>query len=583
MDGPSESVENDPQPAGVPRRTRGRWRPKRPSAKGVALWTVIVSLGILFVVLAVAIAFTAFRPPGYTPMQWLIALAFLAPLGAALGALIWYGRAMGRATAARDIAQESFRTVAATMGDGIITIDEGSRIQFVNAAVEEIFGYPQEELIGNELTMLMPERLRERHRRGLQRYLTTRKRNVSWEGLPFQGRRKDGIEIPLEISIGEHVAGKRHVFTGIVRDMTERMRAQQALAESEARFRGLVETAPEGIFVLDSEATILEMNPAGEQLLGRPRMEVLGHRLSEFVAADREPILRKYVEERLVGLGSADLYEGVWLGREGQRIHVQLTSQTLGNPEGDPYLVLFVRDVSEQRDMQRKLVESERWASMGRLASFVAHEINTPLTNISLLTASVSRRTTDADILERLKKISMQGKIAATITSELLKFGRPGAINPVETDLVGLVQGAVEQAEAFRKPGTVLHTELDNGPVLCHVDPIRIHEVVVNLLKNAYDATPNGSVTVRMRHRADSVAIAISDTGVGIPPEVQARLFEAFFTTKKKGEGTGLGLAISRNFVVSHGGDITVDSEVKKGSTFTVHLPQRPPGAGTET
>jgi len=242
--------------------------------------------------------------------------------------------------------------------------------------------------------------------------------------------------------------------------------------------------------------------------------------------------------------------------------------------------VYIVRDVTAQIEAQRKLLETERWVSMGRLASFVAHEINTPLTNISLLTASVARRTKDPEVLERLKKISTQGKIAANITAELLKFARPGSINPVETNLNEVVEAAVEQAEVFRKPATRLKTQLGVRPLIRPIDPLRIQEVVVNLLKNAYEATPEGIVTVRLEERGELAAIEVSDTGMGIPPEVMARLFEAFFTTKKKGEGTGLGLAISRNFVVSHGGDITISSEVNKGSTFTILLPKEVPSAG---
>ena len=359
--------------------------------------------------------------------------------------------------------------------------------------------------------------------------------------------------------------------------VAERARSERALAQSEAKFRGLIRSAPDGIFVVDPGTTILDVNPAGEALIGRPRPQVVGRSLTEFIPAERVPIARQYFADRLDGLRATELYEGVWLAASGRKMHVQLTSQVVRPQEAEPYLVVSVRDVSKERDMQRKLLESERWASMGRLASYVAHEINTPLTNISLLAASVSRRVTDPEIQERLRKIGAQGKIAANITSELLRFARPGAINPVETNLVDLARGAVEQADAFRKPGTELRTEWPERPVMCHVDPLRMQEVVVNLLKNAYDATPNGHVTVRLQERGDIVAIAVADTGTGIPPEVQARLFEAFYTTKKKGEGTGLGLAISRNFVVSHGGEILVASEVNRGSTFTVLLPRRPP------
>lgn len=358
----------------------------------------------------------------------------------------------------------------------------------------------------------------------------------------------------------------------------ERARSERALAQSEAKFRGLIMAAPDGIFVVDSTWTIQDVNPAGMALIGRDHDAIVGHKLVDFIPKERGPIAERYLADRLAGNREKELYDGTWLGADGRRIEVQLTSQSVQQAGADPYLVVSVRDVTEQREIQRKLLESERWVSMGRLASFVAHEINTPLTNISLLTASISRRVSDADVLERLKKITIQGRIAANITSELLKFSRPGAINPVETNLVDLVHAAIEQTDVFRKPGVELQTELGRRPVLCEVDPLRIQEVFVNLLKNAYEATPTGRVRVHLEDLGANVAVAISDTGSGIPPEVQQRIFEAFFTTKKKGEGTGLGLALSRNFVASHGGDITVISDAGTGSTFTVLLPKTAPG-----
>src|SRR5439155_314619 len=123
-------------------------------------------------------------------------------------------------------------------------------------------------------------------------------------------------------------------------------------------------------------------------------------------------------------------------------------------------------------------------------------------------------------------------------------------------ELTDLIRAAVEQTDAFRKPGVELRDETGTRSVVCTVDPMRIQEVFVNLLKNAYEATPRGRVRIRLQDLGSLVAVSISDTGSGIPPEVQSRLFEAFFTTKKKGEGTGLGLAICRNFVASHGDDI---------------------------
>jgi PAS domain S-box-containing protein len=402
---------------------------------------------------------------------------------------------------------------------------------------------------------------------------------------PLYTKKRDRRDVLLNATTRRDVQGNIIGVIGVGQDITDRKRAEQALAGSEAKFRGLIESAPDGVFVVDAEGMILEANPAGERMVGRSRADLVGRPVADLASPERVPILSTYISDRIEERPGPELYEGLWIGAANEPIHIQITSQVVRTANAPPHLLMVVRDVTERWDMQRKLVESERWASMGRLASFVAHEINTPLTNISLLTAGVSRRVSDPEAQERLKKISTQGKIAASITSELLRFARPGIINPVSTDLKELLRAAIEQTDVFRKSGTEFKAELGSKAVVCDVDPLRIQEVVVNLLKNAYDATPNGRVRLRLDDRGSYVTVSVADTGGGIPPEIQARIFEPFFTTKKKGEGTGLGLAISRNFVVSHGGDISVDSEVGKGSIFTVRLPKQPvnpPGAADD-
>ena len=147
-------------------------------------------------------------------------------------------------------------------------------------------------------------------------------------------------------------------------------------------------------------------------------------------------------------------------------------------------------------------------------------------------------------------------------------------MNVADIDLAEIVRASVEQAEVYCKADVATRVELGDRPIPCRADPIRMQEVLVNLLKNAYEATSKGAVRVRTEEQRDFLAVVVSDTGTGMPPDVQKRIFEPFFTTKKKGEGTGLGLALSKNFVVAHGGDIVVTSEEGKGSAFTVLLPR---------
>src|SRR5216684_6582222 len=157
------------------------------------------------------------------------------------------------------------RVIADTASDAIITIDEQSTILFVNRAAEKVFGYTPAELIGQSMTMLMPEYLRHLHRSGLKRYLSTGARHISWEAVELPGLHKDGREIPLEISFGEFAEAGKRFFTGIARDITDRKQAQEALQRREEYFRSLIENATDIITVLDRDGTRRYVSPSVER------------------------------------------------------------------------------------------------------------------------------------------------------------------------------------------------------------------------------------------------------------------------------------------------------------------------------
>ena len=190
------------------------------------------------------------------------------------------------------------RVIAETASDGIITIDENSTIVFANRATEKIFGYSREELIGHSLTMLMPEYLRHVHRAGLTRYMSTGKRHISWEAVELPGLHKNGSEIPLELSFGEFVEAGKRFFTGIVRDITDRKRAEEALRQSEEHLRALIENATDIITVLNRDGTRQYVSPSVERSIGYKPEELIGKSPFELIHSDNAAELRKvFIEE----------------------------------------------------------------------------------------------------------------------------------------------------------------------------------------------------------------------------------------------------------------------------------------------
>jgi len=184
-----------------------------------------------------------------------------------------------------------FRVVAETATDAIITIDERSTILFVNKAAERIFGYPVSGMMGRELTMLMPNYLRETHRRGVERYLQTGKKHISWTVLKLTGLHRTGKEIPLEVSLGEHVHGKRRIFTGIVRDISEREQSEALLRQSEEKYAKMVHSSPDAITLRSlPDRRYLEVNEGFTRLTGYSAEEVLGKTPAELnLWVEREP------------------------------------------------------------------------------------------------------------------------------------------------------------------------------------------------------------------------------------------------------------------------------------------------------
>jgi PAS domain S-box-containing protein len=319
----------------------------------------------------------------------------------------------------------------------------------------------------------------------------------------------------------------------------------------------------------------VDVNPAAAALVESSREALLGVSLESFLDAEDLARARAYLSDRFHERPTREPFEVVVSVPSGLRKTLAVRSRLIREPDADPYLEMLIRDVTEQREMQRRLVASERLASVGQMAAYIAHEINTPLANISLLAAASKRRTKDPEIRERLEKIDVQRRQAASIIADLLSYTKHRDIQPVDVDLRTILVAAVDAIEPYRSPDVTLIQEYGEVPVHAYVDPIQMQEVLVNLLKNAFEATSQGTVTVRLESGPGQRTIAVSDTGHGILEDVQKHLFQPFVTSKRQKGGTGLGLALSRNIVSAHGGEIHFTTTAGQGTTFTVVLPQK--------
>jgi len=472
----------------------------------------------------------------------------------------------------------------AQLGVSVSLIEaEGARRVFVSDAAARLLGYSVEELVGSSTFLTFaPEEL-ERMRGLGQKWR-------SGETIPYFLEtvilRKDGTRVPIEVAYTVVELDGQKAAVAFLRDITERKKTEEALRKSEGLFRKLVEAAPEAVLVT-RDRRVVYLNPRFLRLLGYDRLEDFANReTTELVHPDDR--FRLDERQRIVAASTDDpapMQEYRMLARDGRAVSVECSSLAI-DFEGAPAILTFMRDITERKETQAQLIQTDRMATIGTLAAGVAHELNNPLTYV-LLNLSTLDRELEQVIDDQEKRDRFRSRIAtlqegaermASIVRDLRSFCRPNAPSPAPVDLRQVLESSINMAMNDLKDRARLVR--DYGPVPPVVaDGARLGQVFLNLLLNAAQALSEGSPNdheVRVVLRADGpdrIRIEVSDTGHGIAPDIIDRVFEPFFTTKPVGIGTGLGLSICQSIVTSMNGLLTVESEPGRGSTFRVLLP----------
>lgn len=376
----------------------------------------------------------------------------------------------------------------------------------------------------------------------------------------------------------------RRFLGGVSLDITERKQAEAALRRSEESFRALIEALPEAIFVHQG-GPLLYINPSAIGFLGRPASEIIGAHLLDFV----------HPEDRADAVGVLDARPGTcppgirelrFLRPGGGVMTAEVGCLSLVF-DGQPATVIRATDLTERKQMQARLVLADRLAAVGTLAAGVAHEINNPLafvlSNLSFLSQELEglKRELPPGRLDEFDEVLREASDGAdrvrNIVRDLRTFSRVEEAQPTAVNLQTVLESAITLARGEIKQRAQLVRDYADVPYVAGSEG-RLGQVFLNLLINAAQAIPTGAphqheVRVVLRAEANRVIAEVHDTGSGIPAELRERIFDPFFTTKPVGEGTGLGLSICHGIVTSFGGEITVESEVGRGSIFRVSLP----------
>jgi two-component system, cell cycle sensor histidine kinase and response regulator CckA len=486
---------------------------------------------------------------------------------------------LSRESAAREQAQEQlaeseerFRRIADSANDGILVADERDAIVYANPAALRMLGYAEDEpLAGRPMRTLIPDR----HGEALARIRTggcaPEDRTVE-----LSARRKDGSEIPLEVSLACWTAGGRRYYAGIFRDITRR-----ELLEDGLKFQANILSQVEAVLATDDGGRIVYANAGAEALYGRPAAEFIGLDIPRAVGARPEDADYDAVRRALAEKGA---WQGKALHRraDGSPLYVDASVRLLRNEAGATVGHLAViREQTERRRLENAFIHSERLASLGQLAAGLAHQLKTPLTVIVGYADVLARRFAgDPETAKPFDAIRSQALRCAGLITELLDFSRrkdPEEREPVDVNRAA--ESALSLVEtAARERAVRVQRELSPGaPTVLGLQNL-LEQVLVNLASNALDAMPKGG-TLRVETKGfgkdgrEAAQIRVADTGTGMPPEVRERIFEPFFTTKRGRNGTGLGLWVAHTIVANMDGSIQCLSEPGKGSEFVITLP----------
>lgn len=529
--------------------------------------------------------------------------------------------------------EENYRLVVETAPDAVISIDERGAILFANPATMRLFGYGPTELIGRPLTVLMPEFLRKLHEKGFSRYLSTGQRHINWQGTELTALRKNGQEFPVEISFGEISRDGHKLFTGFIRDISERKQAEQMriaharqiavradvsmafgkeeslkaiLGEcSEAIVRHL-DAAFARIWTLSGDGKMLELQASAGMYthLDGPHSRIpMGQFKIGTIAQERKPHLTNDV------LNDPRISDSAWAKKEGMASFAgypltvgertigvlamfsrkRLTSDTTETlASGADLIAQGIERKRAQEALlmtQAELARVSRLTTMGELAASIAHEVNQPLTAVTNNSNACLRLLAAGklapEILRRaLEEIVADGTRASAIVARIRGFIKKEPVEKNRLDMNNVIQEVLALADRELYENRVrIERQLTKALPLVLADRVQIQQVLLNLIMNGIEAMipiTDQSRSLWVESRVDEsgdVLVAVRDSGPGIGPAAD-RIFTPFFTTKAN--GMGMGLSISRSLVENHGGRLWAMPNSPIGAVFSFTLPVNP-------
>jgi PAS domain S-box-containing protein len=494
-------------------------------------------------------------------------------------------------------AEEMTRLIIDTALDAVITIDAMGTITSWNKQAEITFGWSKSDAIGRHMSdVIIPERHRMAHERGLRHFLTTGDGPILRRRVEITAVRRSGVEFPVELEVSPMMLGEEWVFSAFIRDITDSKRAQEALRESELKLRQMTETIPEMLWSATPAGEIDYCNARMLAYTGFPAEAIMGAGWARLYHPDDvDESRREWMS--CVASGAPYRVEVRTFNAVDREYRWCVTSALPLHNELGRILkwhgtVVDMHDwkqaQEELRNTQAELAHMTRAMTLGELTASIAHEVNQPLSGI-ITNASTCLRMLNADppnvdgARETARRTIRDGNRASDVIKGLRALfdkkthtTEPVDLNEAVREMIALLLSTLQRNRV------ILRSELTGGLPLVTGDRVQLQQVILNLLQNAADAMnaiddrPRELLIRTEPEEADHVCLTVQDSGVGFDPDVAERLFEAFYTTKSA--GMGIGLSVSRSIIENHHGRLWAKLNDGPGATFSFSIPHGPLG-----
>lgn len=485
-----------------------------------------------------------------------------------------------------------YRVVIETASDAVVSIDESGTIILANPATNRMFGYRQEELIGKKLTVLMPQAMRGLFESSFQRFLEAGGTNLNWQGAEVTGLQANGEEFPAEVSFAEITSSGRRVFTGFIRNISEKKLAEETMRLSERNLSLTINTMPALAWSARPDGSVEFLSQRWLDYTGMPAAEAQGWGWVKAFRPDDLDRVIAYWESVLAGGVPGEIEVRV-RRFDGNYRWFLIRVSPLRDASGAVVKWYGVNtDIDDRKRAEEQLTRARaelahvaKVTSLGVFAASIAHEVNQPLSGI-VMNAGTCLRMLDSDppniegARETARRTIRDGNRASEVVTRLRALFKR---KEVAAEWVNLNDAALEvialSLSELQSNRVIVHHEFAEDLPLVKGDRIQLQQVMQNLLRNASDSMSSiddrpRQLLIRTESDGRNAHVTVQDTGCGIEPEAAGRLFDPFYTTKE--DGTGIGLSVSRSIIEAHRGEIWVRANDGPGSSFIFSIPSDP-------